>query len=263
MINAWRAVCATGTGLLCITGLTRHRDSHAAPAGVQVRFTEGMVHGFLELKTASGDLLAHGDLLQVPKNGGIESRMTFHFANSVFDESVTFTQHDVFAMQNYHLVQSGPAFAEDLEVVMARSGAYLVTTKSHKDGKEKKYTGTLVLPADTYNGMVITIAKNITAPETVHIVGFTPEPRVIQLELAPADTEHVLLGTHAEPARHIVLKPKLGTLLRFFANLKGEAPPDSHVWIVTDQVPAFVRFEGPMYTGPVWRINLTSPSWPQ
>jgi hypothetical protein len=40
-------------------------------------------------------------------------------------------------------------------------------------------------------------------------------------------------------------------------------PADYHVWIATDDVPAFVRFEGPLNpTGPTWRIELTSPRWP-
>src|SRR2546430_13091568 len=57
------------------------------------------------------------------------------------------------------------------------------------------------------------------------------------------------------------LKPKLNLLLKIGAALKGKTPPDSHLWIVTDEVPAFVRFEGPMYSGPVWRGDLTSPPW--
>jgi hypothetical protein len=241
----------------------RERRPESAP--MPVRFPEGSTHGFLELHTATGALLAHGDLLQAGRDGAIESRMMFHFANSVFDETVTFTQRDVFVMQNYHLVQSGPAFGQDLEVTLARSGAYSVTTKSHRDGKEKQYAGTLDLPPDTYNGMVVMIAKNLSAgiAETVHLVAFTPEPRVIGLQLAPMDTSHVLIVAHPEAVTHIALKPKLGTMLKFFATVTGQVPPDSHVWIVTDQVPAFVRFEGPMYSGPVWRINLTSPSWPR
>jgi len=40
-------------------------------------------------------------------------------------------------------------------------------------------------------------------------------------------------------------------------------PPDYRAWIITDEVPAFARFEGPLYTtGPVWRIELASPRWP-
>jgi hypothetical protein len=244
--------------------MPRHSPRPESSA-VPVRFAEGMVHGFLELHGPDGALLAHGDLLQVATDSVIESRMLFHFAKSVFEETVRFTQRDVFIMQSYHLVQTGPAFAQDMEVTLARPGAYVVTTRSHKDGKEEKYSGTIDLPADVYNGMVIMIAKNIAAgaPETVHIVAFTPEPRVIGLELVPSDAAHVLLGAHEEAVSHIVLKPRLGALLKFFATVRGQAPPNSDVWIVTDQVPAFVRFEGPMYSGPVWRINLTSPSWPR
>ena len=55
----------------------------------------------------------------------------------------------------------------------------------------------------------------------------------------------------------------LGSWLKLFATLLGRVPPEYHAWIVTDEVPAFVRFEGPLYvTGPVWRIEVTSPRWP-
>jgi hypothetical protein len=242
------------------------RGRRLESAAVQVRYAEGMVHGFLELSTDAGALLAHGDLLQVAKDGGIASRMVFHLANaSVFEETVTFTQHDVFTMQVYHLVQSGPAFTEDLDASLSRSGSYVVKTKSHKDGGEHRYAGTLALPPDVYNGMVAVIAKNISARDvtTAHIVAFTPQPRVIALEIVPLGSQHVLLGKHTETAVEFAIKPKLGALLLLGAKLTGKAPPDSHMWIITDDVPAFVRSEGPLYSGPVWRIALASPTWPK
>jgi hypothetical protein len=237
----------------------------AEPAAVPVRFTEGSVHGFLALTTTGGAPLAHGDLFQVARDGEIDSRLVFHFVDSsVFEETVTFTQQDVFVMQSYRLVQTGPAFADDIVVTLARSGEYVVNTKSHGDGSAKRYSGKLDLPPDVYNGMIITIAKNLAPHETqmVHLVAFTPEPRVIGLEIAPTTSRAVMLGQHEEPAMHFTLKPKLGALLGFFASVAGKAPPNSDVWIVMDDVPAFVRFEGPMYSGPVWRLDLTSPSWP-
>lgn len=245
--------------------MAQQRARRIEPAAIPVRYTEGTVHGFLALRTAAGALLAHGDLLQVVRNGGIESRMVFHFPNaSVFEETVTFTQHHVFTMQSYHLVQSGPAFADDIEVSLSRSGQYVVKTRSHEDGREKQYAGTLDLPPDVYNGMVITIAKNLSGrdTETVHIVAFTPKPRIIRLQFAPSGSQRVLLGQHAETAVHFALKPRLGALVGLFAALVGRTPPDSQLWIVTDDVPAFVRFEGPLYSGPVWRIDLASPRWP-
>ena len=247
------------------TAMAQQRERRGESAAVPVRYAEGTVHGFLELRTATGALLAPGDLLQVAREGEIESRLVFHFSDaSVFEEAVTFTQHDVFTMQNYRLVQSGPAFANDLDVTLSRSGQYVVKTKSHEDGREKQYTGKLDLPPDVYNGMVITIAKNLVPRETqtIHIVAFTPKPVLIGLEVAPSNSQRMLLGQHTETAVHFKLKPKLGASLRVVATLLGKAPPDSDVWIVIDDVPAFVRFEGPLYSGPVWRLDLTSPSWP-
>jgi hypothetical protein len=248
-----------------LTAMAQHAERRIEPAAIPVRYSEGTVHGFLELRTETGALLAHGDLLQVARTGEIQSRLVFHFSDaSAFEEAVTFTQHGVFKMEKYHLIQSGPVFADDLEVTLSRSGQYAVKTKSHRDGKEKAYTGELDLPPDVYNGMIIIIAKNLVAhdTQTVHIVAFTPEPRLIGLELAPSGSQRVMLGGHAETAVHFTLKPKLGAFIKLFAKLLGKAPPDSHAWIVTDDVPAFVRFEGPLYSGPVWRMNLTIPRWP-
>ena len=248
-----------------LAATAQQADAQDESAAVPVRYAEGMVHGFLELETATGELLAHGDLLQVPKEREIESRMVFHFLDaSVFEESVTFTQHGVFRMETYHLVQRGPAFKDDLEVTLSRSGAYFVKTKSHEDGEEKQDSGKVEMPEDVYNGMVITVAKNLIAhdSQTVHIVAFTPKPRLIGLEIARVGSQHVKIGKHEETAAHFRLKPKLGTFTKIFAKLLGKLPPDSDVWIVTDGLPAFVRFEGPLYAGPVWRLNLTAPIWP-
>ncbi len=257
-IWAIMGLVAFGTG-----AISNERERPVVSPAVPVRYTEGMVHGFLELTTESGAFLAHGDLLQVARNGGVESRMVFHLAKgSVFEETVTFTQHDVFTMETYHLVQSGPAFENDLDASLSRTGSYVVKTKSHKDGAENEYAGSLSMPGDVYNGMMPTIVKNVPAEgsTTVHIVAFMPEPRLVAVELAPSGPQRVSLGQHEESAVSFALKPKLGLFLRIGAKLTGQLPPDSHILIVTDDVPAFVRSDGPLYTGPVWRIALTAPS---
>jgi hypothetical protein len=114
--------------------------------------------------------------------------------------------------------------------------------------------------------MVLTVAKNLPkgAKETIHLLAFTPTPRFIQLQLEPAGGHKVLVGELAMNAVHYVLKPKLGIWLKLFAKLLGRMPPDYHAWIILDEVPAFVRFQGPLTpTGPVWLIELTVPRWPE
>ena len=260
----WAALTAVAFGSGALSNARESRIPTPVPGGVPVRYSEGTVHGFLVLTTAGGDVLAHGDLLQVVSNEGIASRMVFHFPDgSLFEESATFTQQGVFALKSYHLVQSGPAFPDDLDARLLRSGVYSVMTKSHKDGSDHQYDGTISMPGDVYNGMIPVIVKNVSTRQntSVHMIAFTPQPRMITLEMAPASaTEKVHLGGHEETTVNFALKPQLGFLLHIAAKLSGKMPPDSHMWVVTDDVPAFARSEGPLYTGPVWRIALASPS---
>ncbi len=47
------------------------------------------------------------------------------------------------------------------------------------------------------------------------------------------------------------------------APLIGKQPPDTQVWILGGEAPAFVKMEGPLYSGgPIWRIELVSPVGP-
>ncbi len=233
-------------------------------AVVPVRFAEGVTHGFLVLRSVDGAALAHGDLLQVGKDGDISKRMVFHFKDgSVFDENVTFTERGVYALKSYRLSESGPAFATDREISMTpATGAYRVTTKDHKGGGEKVLEGVLDLPPDVYNGMILTVVKDLAkgAREVIHFVAFTPQPKIIELELTPAGEQKVAVGETTRTAVHYILKPRLGVWLTFFATILRRMPEDLHAWILTGDVPAFVGFEGSLTTpGPVWRIELVSP----
>jgi len=239
-----------------------------AASPITVRFAEGVTHGFLLLRTVDGKLIASGDLVQVARGGKVESRMAFRFKDgSLFDETVVFTQQGVFAMQSYHLVQRGPVFAEDTEIsLQGASGKYYVKTKSHKDGREEAIDGALELPPDVYNGIVTTVVKNLPkgASATVHLVAFTPKPLLIELELEPLGQDKMMVGHLAKAATHYRFKPRPGPWLELFAKLLGRMPSDYHVWIVSEGAPTFARFEGPLNpTGAVWRIELTSPRWPE
>jgi hypothetical protein len=239
----------------------------AAAAPVAVRFAEGVTHGFLVLRTLDGGTIASGDLLQELRDARLKSRMVFRFKDgSILDETAVFSQDGVFTLQSYRLLQRGPVFAEDSDASIDRAaGRYRVATRNRKDGREEVLEGALVLPPDTYNGMVLTVAKNLAAGAraVVHMVAFTPAPRLVQLELVPSGTQRVLVGELEKSAVHFVFKPRPGAWLTLVATVLGRMPPDSHAWIVTDEVPAFVRYEGPLHpAGPAWHIELTSPRWP-
>jgi hypothetical protein len=241
--------------------------ARALEAGaVPVRFTDGVLHGFLVLRTGDGAAIASGDLLQVAKEGHVESRMIFHFKDgSLSEERVVYTQQRVFAMQSYRSVQRGPAFPADVEISLERSGKYRVKTKTHKDQREEVLEGAIELPPDVYNGMVINVIQNLAKGliETIHVVDFEPKPRVIELRLIPEGERKVQIGEVTKNATHYLIKPELGTWLKLAARVLGRVPPDYHAWILMEEIPAFLRADGPFFTGgPIWRIELTGPRWP-
>jgi hypothetical protein len=234
---------------------------------VRMQYTEGVFHAFLAVRTNGDETLATGDLRQDPKGGNIESHLSFRFKDgSAWDEIVSFTQQRVLSLNNYHYTQRGPSFPQDLDATLERpSGKYRVKTKSQKDAEEKVLEGTIELPDDLYNGLIFTALKNMKpgTEETVHYVVFLPKPELIQLQLVPLGDEKLRVGTIEKTARHYVLKPQLGTLRKLFAKLTGRMPPDNQAWILADEVPTFLKFEGPLYEGgPTWHVQLTSPTLP-
>lgn len=232
---------------------------------VAVRYSEGVVHGFLVLSTLEGKKLADGDLMQVARGDRVTSRLVFRFPDgSVHDETVVFSQHRRFRLLRDHLVQKGPAFPLPLELTI--DGASGVTTVRYTDdGKEQVVTERLKLPADAANGLIPTLLKNLPrgVPLTVSMAAATPKPRLVKLVIQPAGEDSFAVGGSTRKATHYVIKVELGGIAGLAAPLLGKQPPDQHVWIVEGEAPGFVRSEGPLYAGgPVWRIDIASLVWP-
>jgi hypothetical protein len=245
-----------------------HSGVDAAP--VAVRLQEGVTHGFLLVRSLAGDIIGQGEMTQVAKEGKpVESRLVFTFKDgSLHDEKVAFSQQGVFTLVSYHLVQRGPFFGEQVDVAIDRgTGAYKVRLQAGKDGKEEEQTGTFDLPKDVYNGMVVTMVLNLPkgASETVHILAFRPEPEVIKLELRPREERTVRIGDQSRKALKYEFKPDIGLIRKWLGRITGKLPDHFHYhcWILVDEVPSFVHYEGPLQLmGPIVRIELVSPEFP-
>jgi len=223
---------------------------------VTVRFAEGVTRGFPVVRSLDGQTLAFGDFVQVAREDRVETRLTFRFKDgSLQDETVVFSQHGVFRLQSYRLVQRGPSFPETLEASIDRpSGRYSVRYRADDDSPEEILDGKLEFPEDAYNGMVSLILKNLQpgTGETVSMVVFTPKPRVIKLGLTPMADERVLLNGSTLQAARYVIRPELG----LFASMLVSDVPSVRCWILLGEAPAFLKAEGPLYfMGPVWRIE--------
>ena len=242
----------------------------AAAAPISVRFAEGAAHGYLNLADENGNRLADGEMIQKTRGDLVEGQLIFRFKDgSLHDERVSFTQKRIFSLQTYKLIQRGPSFPVTIDVAMERkTGEYRVQS-SHDGSADTPLIGRLDLPDDVSNGMVVTLLRNLSANsgESVHFIAFTPEPKVIELKLVPATKRTIRIGDLAKQMTQYVLEPQLNSVTMFFGKLLGKLPRafHYHFWLLTDEVPAFGGFEGPLYmNGPTWRIEQTTLSnlWP-
>jgi hypothetical protein len=133
-------------------------------------------------------------------------------------------------------------------------------------GKQKVETEHIDVPPDLANGVILTLLKNVQSgapPKTISFVAATPKPRLVKLAITAAGDEPFSTGATSRKATHYVLKVEIGGIAGILAPLVGKQPPDSHVWILGGEAPAFVKSEQPLYSGgPLWRIELASPVWP-
>lgn len=250
---------------LALAGL--QAASQAAGERVAVRHAEGMVHGFLALRTLAGETIADGDLIQTSKGDRVTSRLVFRFRDgSLHDETAVFTQSGSFRLVSDHLIQKGPSFPRALDVSVDAARGHVDVRSREKEGPEKVISEALDLPPDLANGLIFTLLKNIPpAPGSreLPMVAATPKPRRVKLVVTFAGEDALSIGGTARKAAHFVVKIDIGGIAGLVAPLIGKQPPDSHVWILEGEAPAFVRSEGPLAMGgPVWRIELVSPVWP-
>lgn len=237
----------------------------AEPVGV--RHVEGSVHGFLVLRTLDGAAVADGDLIQLARGTRVTSRLVFHFKDgSIHDETAVFSERGQFRLISHHLVQKGPTFPRPLDMAIDAMSGLVTVRYTDEHGDAKRESEHLELPADLANGLILTVLKNLSPdapPRTLSFVAATPKPRLVKLQVTPAGLERFSTGGMSRKATHYVVKVDIGGIGGLLAPLLGKQPPESHVWILGGDAPAFVKSEQQLYFGgPVWRIELVSPVWP-
>src|SRR5262245_33458850 len=232
---------------------------------IKVRLKEGASRGFLTLGPPGGTPIAAGELRQKPVGNAVETRLVLQFGDgSLYDETVTFTQNGVFRLEAYRHVQRGPSLPNAAISFDRKSGRYQARTQEKIGDEEKAASGVLDMPADLYNGLTLTLLKNLPAGTTasVKMAAFTPKPRLLAAELTTEGEDKVRLGPNAKTATRYLVKLEVQGLAALVAPVIGKDPPDLRYWLVPGEVPAFVRFEGAMYlNGPVWRLGLATVEW--
>src|SRR6185295_6169782 len=140
---------------------------------VAVRHMEGLVHGFLALRSSDGKTLASGDLIQEARGDRVTSRLVYHFKDgSINDETAVFSQRGHFRLLSNHLVQKGPAFDRAIDMTIDAQSGQVTVLYQDDHGEQKTEAERLELPPDLANGMIITLLKNVRRGAVPKSVGY-------------------------------------------------------------------------------------------
>jgi hypothetical protein len=233
-----------------------------------VRFTEGQIHGFLTLRTTDGALIANGDAMQVNHGNQVTSQLVFRFKDgSLQDETTVFSQSGRFRLLSDRLIQKGPAFKHPMDVTIDGSTGVVTVHSQDDHGKEKVETATLKIPPDLANGMVPVLLMNMASGQrstTASLIVATPKPLLVKLAIAAEGEDSFLAGGASHKAIRYDVKVDIPGVRGAVAPLVGKQPPDTHIWILSGNSPAFLKSEGPLCEDcAIWRMELVSPVWPE
>src|SRR5580698_6091639 len=233
---------------------------------VLVRSVAGTIHGFLELRSEDGQVVASGDSFQVVRGNRVTSRTVFHFKDgSIDDETTVFSQRHTFQLISDHRIQKGPSFPHPMDVLIDVQTGQVTVHSTGKDGKEEVKTDHLNLPADLANGLVPVVLQNQppNAPVmSVSMVVATPKPRLVKLVISNVGEDKCFVAGSSRKAIHYDIKIDLGGVAGVVAPIIGKAPPNIQIWTIGGEATTFARERGPLYAeGPIMTIQLASPTW--
>ena len=234
---------------------------------VTVRHVQGYVHGFLVLKDTDDKILASGGLTQIPSGNHVTTTLTLNFKDgSLYQETSVFTQRKIFRLLTFKQVLKGPAFKTPETVILDTSTGNVNIQYTDKEGKEKTITDRLSLPPDLANGllaMLLTCADP-KVETTLSMLVSAPKPRIVKLKISAAGEDSFSVGGAGAKATHYVVKIDIGGVTGIAARVVGKQPPPVHMWIAAGSTPVFLKSEGALFEdGPIWRIELASPTWPK
>ena len=129
----------------------------------------------------------------------------------------------------------------------------MVTVRYTDKGEAQMESEHLDLPPDVANGIVQTLLKNVhpdAPPASFAYVAATPKPRLVKLQVSVGGRDRFATGRIGRLATHYVLKVDPGPVTGLLAKVTGKQPPDSHVWVLAGDAPAFLRAEQPFLRGP-------------
>src|SRR6058998_4365819 len=84
---------------------------------IPVRHTEGLIHGFLVVRTLEGKAIADGQMTQDARGDRVTTNLIFRFKDgSIYADTTIFSQRGTFRLVSDHLIQKGPSFKQPMDI---------------------------------------------------------------------------------------------------------------------------------------------------
>ena len=188
---------------------------------VTVRYTEGLTHGFLVLRTQDGKHLADGDSAQFLQSDRVTNHLTFRFDDgSLCEETSIFSQRETFRLLNDHVLEKGPAFTVPMESSIDTTTTGDVTVRyKDKRGKEQLISLQMELPKDLANGILFTLLKNLQGANSTRVtyLAVLPKPKLMSLMLTTEGFDSFRTSKASHKAAKYIVKVEIGGVADFIA----------------------------------------------
>lgn len=238
----------------------------AKAAPIPAHHPQGTAHGYLVMRSESGEVLASGDLIQVVSGSRVTAHVVFHFKDgSLDDETTVFTQRGGFHLISDHHVQKGPFFSHPMDMWVDVPKGEATVQSAGKDGEDESHAEKMKMPSDLCSPpMLIPIAENLTASGgQVSLIVATPKPRLVKLAFSALGKDKFSVAGSEREAQRFQAKFDLKGLAGIVAPMVGKQPPDIDIWIEPGEVPAFVKEQSQLAEdGPVVSIQQIGPVGP-
>src|SRR5216117_2538968 len=105
---------------------------------IPVHHTEGLMHGFLVLRTLEGKAIADGQMTQDARGDRVTTHLIFRFKDgSLYEDTTIFSQCGTFRLLSDHLIQRGPSFKQPVDTLIDASTGQVKVRYTDDKGKEK------------------------------------------------------------------------------------------------------------------------------
>jgi hypothetical protein len=234
---------------------------------IPVHYVQGTMRGFLTIRSESRAVIGYAEVSQSVSAERVTMRTTLHFRDgSLDDETVIFTQHDVFRLVSDHHIQRGSFFKQSIDALIESSGQVTIRTTA-ADGKVTQESSHIDLPADISNGFVGTCIESLPHGAGAMLGMILPigKGRLIKLNIVPDGIGSFTASVGASRTASLYrIKLELGGIVGVIAPMVGKQPSDTILWVLEGDAPVIVREDTQLADGaPIISLELSGTSFPR